>query len=132
MLKWDRMMRDGLQKILVLVLSLALTASVPALSHAQAASSGAPASHEVHDVQSYADLCIEPGDDGCSHTSGESHHQNDALCQKCCAACLGVSLIPNPPTAVRILSEPIDLATLPADTLVACDIPTEPGIPKPL
>jgi hypothetical protein len=126
------MMRDGLQKVLVFVLSLALAASVPALSHARMTSSGAAASHEVHHVQNYADLCIEAGDSDCSREPEETHHQNDVLCQKCCAACLGASLIPSAPAAVQMLSGPTDLVASNADTLVACEVPTEPGIPKPL
>ena len=54
-------MRDVLRKILVIALSVGLTASAPALSHAQPGHSGAAASHENHDVQHYADLAIEPG-----------------------------------------------------------------------
>ena len=97
---------DVLRKILVIALSVGLTASAPALSHAQPGHSGAAASHENHDVQHYADLAIEPGDDGCPQgASGPAHGQNDSLCKKCCAACLGASLIPTSPVAVRVLSE---------------------------
>ena len=126
-------MRHVLRKILVIALSVGLTASAPALSHAQPRHSGAAASHENHDVQHYADLAIEPGDDGCPHgASGPAHGQNDSLCKKCCAACLGASLIPSSPVAVRILSDPGKLAARFDHKLVARDIPTEPGIPKPL
>jgi hypothetical protein len=60
-------MRHVLRKILVIALSVGLAASAPALSHAQPGHSGAAASHENHDVQHYADLAIEPGDDGAPH-----------------------------------------------------------------
>jgi hypothetical protein len=125
-------MRHALRKILVFALSVGLTASAPALSHAQPGHFSVAASHESHGVQHYADLAIEPGDDGCPHdASGPVHDQDDGLCKKCCAACLGASLIPTPPVAVRILSEPGKLVVLRGDKLVARDIPTEPGIPKP-
>jgi hypothetical protein len=120
-----------LRKILVFALSVGLTASAPALSHAQPGHSGAAASHENHDVQHYADLAIEPGDDGCPHSaSGPTHDQDEGLCKKCCAACLGASLIPSPPLAVRILAGPNKFVVLRSDKLVARDIPPEPGIPK--
>ena len=126
-------MRHVLRKILVIALSVGLTASAPALAHAQPGHLGAAASHENHDVQHYADLAIEPGDDGCPHSaSGPTHDQDEGLCKKCCAACLGASLIPSPPLAVRILAGPNKFVVLRSDKLVARDIPTEPGIPKPL
>ena len=122
-----------LRKLLVYALSVGLTVSAPALSHAQLGHSSAATSHESHGVQHYADLAVEPGDDGCPHSaSGPAHERDDGLCKKCCAACLGASLISNPPVAVRILSEPGKLVVWRDDKLVARDIPTEPGIPKPL
>ena len=124
-------MRQALRKILVLALSVGLAVSAPALSHARTGS--VAASHESHDLQSYADLAIEPGDDGCPHSaSGPTHDQDEGLCKKCCAACLGASLIPSSPVAVRILSDPGKLAARFDHKLVARDVPTEPGIPKPL
>lgn len=126
-------MRQALRKILVLALSVGLAVSAPALSHARTGLSSVAASHESHDLQSYADLAIEPGDDGCPHSaSGTTHDQDEGLCKKCCAACLGASLIPSPPLAVRILAGPNKFVVLRSDKLVARDIPTEPGIPKPL
>ena len=128
----DRM-RQTLRKILVFALSVGLAASAPALSHAQPGHSSATASHASHDVQNYADLAIEPGDDGCPHSASRPvHDHNDGVCKKCCAACLGASLIPSSPVAVRILSDPGKLAARFDHKLVARDIPTEPGIPKPL
>jgi hypothetical protein len=126
-------MRHVLRKILVMALSVGLAASATALSHAQPSHSGAAASHQNHDVQHYADLAIEPGDDGCRHgASGPAHDQNDELCKKCCAACLGANLIPIAPVAVRVLSDPGRLVARFDRKLVARDIATEPGIPKPL
>ena len=88
-------MRQALRKILVLALSVGLAVSAPALSHARTGLSSVAASHESHDLQSYADLAIEPGDDGCPHSaSGPTHDQDEGLCKKCCAACLGASLLP--------------------------------------
>ena len=85
-------MRQALRKILVLALSVGLAVSAPALSHAQPGHSGAAASHD-HDVQHYADLAIEPGDEGCPHSaSGPTHDHDDGLCKKCCAICIGANL----------------------------------------
>jgi hypothetical protein len=126
-------MRHVFRKILVIALSVGLTASAPALSHAQPGHSGAAASHENHDVQHYADLAIEPGDDGCPDgASGPAHGQNDSLRKKCCAACLGASLIPTIPLAVRVLSVARDTLLTCHDVLIARPVPTEPGIPKPI
>jgi hypothetical protein len=126
-------MRHVLRKILVIALSVGLAASAPALSHARTTPSAAPASHEVHDVQYYADLSVEPGEDDCPHAApGGTHDQDGSLCKKCCAACLGASLVPSLPVSVRVLSEPSDLTVARDDMLVARVIPTEPGIPKPL
>ena len=126
-------MRHVLRKILVIALSVGLTASAPALSHAQPGHSGAAASHEVHDVQHYADLSVEPGDEGCPYAApGGTHDQDDSLCKKCCAACLGASLVPSLPVSVPRLLEPSDLTVARDNMLVARVIPTEPGIPKPL
>ena len=128
-------MRDALRKILVLALSVGLAVSAPAsLSHARTLpSSTVAALHEAHDVQHYADLSVEPGDDPCPHEAGGAmHDQGDGVCKKCCAACLGASLIPNTPVAVRILTKTNELVVQRNAMLVARDIPTEPGIPKPL
>jgi hypothetical protein len=125
--------RQALRKILVFALSVGLAASAPALSHAQPGHSSAAASHASHDVQKYADLAIEPGDDGGPQSASRPvHDHNDGVCKKCCAACLGASLLPSPPVAVPIMSEPGKLVVRCDHKLVAHDIPTEPGIPKPL
>jgi hypothetical protein len=127
-------MRHALRKILVLALSVGLAVGAPALSHTRAfSSSSIAASHEAHDVQHYADLSVEPGDDPCLHAAGGAmHDQDDGLCKKCCAACLGASLIPDPPVAERILIETNARALQGNSMLVAHVIPTEPGIPKGL
>jgi len=126
-------MRHLLRKILVIALSVGLTASAPALSHAQPGYSGAAASHENHDVQHYADLAIEPGEDGCPHsTSGPTHDQDEGLCKKCCAACLVASLIPGIPTAVWALLVARDTFLTRDVILIARAVPTEPGISKRL
>ena len=125
-------MRPALRKILVLVLSAGLTVSAPALSHARTGLSSVAASHKSHDLQSYADLAIEPGD-GCPHSaSGPTHDQDEGLCKKCCAACLGASLIPTIPLAVWALSVARDTLLTRHDVLIARPVPTEPGIPKPI
>src|SRR5215831_15276097 len=121
-------MRHALRKILVLLLAVGLTVSVPALSHAQVVTFGSAASHESHDVQHYADLSIEPGDEACPH-SALAHDQDGGLCKKCCAACLGASLIPYAPETTSVAAVPGELVAPRENTLVARAIPTEPGIP---
>ena|SRR5215510_8923303 len=125
-------MRRTLRKILVLALSAGLAMSVPALSHAGMAPAAVAVSHEMHDVLHYADLAVEPGDD-CLHATpgGGMHHHDDGICKKCCAACLGASLIPTLPVSAKILSRSRNLIAARAPVLIARDIPTEPGIPKP-
>ena len=125
-------MRQALRKILVVALSVGFAVSAPALSHAQAATSHIAGSHENHDVQSYADLSVEP-DDSCPHGTGGAIHDHDTgVCKKCCAACLGASLMPAPPAALWVVSKPIEPPVHRVGTLVARVVPTEPGIPKPL
>jgi len=105
----------------------------PALSHARMAPSSVAASHEVHAVEHYADLSIEPGDVGGSHAAvpGGMHHDDDGLCNKCCSACLGASLIPTTPMVAVILSGPYKVLFTGDEALVERPVPTEPGIPKP-
>ena len=125
-------MRLALRKILVVALSVGLAVSAPALSHAGMAPAAVPASHEMHDVPHYADLAVEREDD-CPHARhGGANHHDDGVCKKCCAACLGASLIPSLPVSVEIGSVSRSLTLMQAPILSACDIPTEPGIPKPL
>src|SRR5262245_47142384 len=124
-------MRQALRKILVLLLAVGLTVSVPALSHAQMVTLIGTATHESHDLQRYADLSIEPGDVACPH-SAPTHNQDGGLCKKCCAACLGASLIPHAPTATSVAAVLGEMLAKRDITLLARAIPTEPGIPKPL
>jgi hypothetical protein len=127
-------MRNALNKFLVFVLSVGLTVGSPVLSHAgMAATADVAVSHEHNVVQHYADLVIDPANADCPHAAPQgTHHQDDGLCKKCCSACLGASLIPTTPVAIVILSGPRDALFTPDDSLVACAVPTEPGIPKPL
>lgn len=126
-------MTCALKKLLVFALSVGLSLSAPALSHAYMGFAAPTASHEAHSVQHYADLSVEPGDDGYLHpTPAGTHHHDDGLCKKSCAACLGASLVPNLSMSVEILSGLSEVTVARADMLIARDIPTEPGIPKPL
>jgi len=126
-------MRQALRKILVLVLSVGLAASAPALSHAQRGHSSAAASHTSHHVQNYADLAIDPGQDECSHAgSSTTQSHDDSLCNKCCAACMVASLMPAVPPTVWVPLVARDTFVTHADILIARPVPTEPGIPKPI
>src|SRR5215813_7181141 len=78
----DGTMWDAFKKVLVFVLTVGLTVSSPALSHARAASapSSVAPSHEHHVVLHYADLAIDPADDGCPRAAPRgTHHQDDEL-----------------------------------------------------
>jgi hypothetical protein len=126
-------MRHALKKLLALLVAVSLAASTPVLSHARMSASHASASHEVHVVQHYADLSVDPDDEGCPNaTPGGPHHQDNDLCKRCCSACLGATLIPAAPVATLLLSGPRDVLFTTEDALVARAVPTEPGIPKPL
>src|SRR5512138_1138719 len=112
-------MRPAVRKFLVLLLAVALAATTPVLSHARMAASHASASHEVHVVQHYADLSVDPDDEGCPHaTPGGSHDQDNDLCKKCCSVCLGATLIPAAPFATLLLSGPRDVLFRNEDALV--------------
>jgi hypothetical protein len=125
-------MRRALYEILVLLLSVGLTVSVPVLSHARMASSNGAAAHDHQVVQHYADLAIDPGDEDCRHATPEGLHHQDDVCKKCCSACLSVSLIPTLPAAAVIPSGVRDILFMLDEALVARTVPTEPGIPKSL
>ena len=127
-------MRVAVQKLLALVLAAGLVASGPVCSHAQMERCGAAISHETKDVPIYADLNVDPADDGSlqAELAADGPHHDGGLCKKCCAACLGASLIPTIPLAVWALSVARDTLLTRHDVLIARPVPTEPGIPKPI
>ena len=122
-------MRRVLQKMLVFLIAVGLIVSGPISSHARTDKSANAMAHEVQAVQHYADLAIDPGEDECSHAASDATHDG-GLCNKCCAACVGVSLIPTVPVVVWGLSVMRDSFLVGHDILVARPVPTEPGIPK--
>ncbi len=131
-------MRLLLRKIAVLLIAAGLVLG-GATSHALAGmSDAATAMHESHQIQNYADLAIEPGEHDCAQMTADalgdapSPPQNDGPCKKCCAACMSVSLLPEMPAPVTFVSQFREIYASPLVTLVAFDIPTDPGIPKPL
>jgi hypothetical protein len=131
-------MRLFLRKIAVLIVAAGLILS-GATSHAHATmaagSTGAAAAHQAHQVENYADLAIEPGDEDCLRASGDTstpQPQNDSPCMKCCAACTSVSLMAIEATPVLILSHVREIYPATRAALVAETVATEPGIPKPL
>jgi hypothetical protein len=127
-------MRRALQRLLALVLAVGLVASVPVCSHAQTEPCGSAASHEANDVPTYADLSIDPGDNG--SLQGEfpagAPHNDDGLCKKCCTTCVGANLPSATPTALVTMTASQQMALTLDDNLVAGPLSTEPGIPKPL
>ena len=129
-------MRLLLRKIAVLLIATGLILS-GVTSHAHAAmgatGAGAAVAHESHQVETYADLAIEPGDQDCLHASDEAPQpQNDSPCKKCCAACTSVSLMTIEAAPVTILSQTRETYAMTPIALVAHAVPTDPGIPKPL
>jgi len=92
------------------------------------------ASHEAVGVPIYADLSVDPGDDGplqAELPAGVPHH-DDGLCKKCCATCVGASLPTANPVALVGVTASRQMALTLVDNLVARPVSTEPGIPKPL
>jgi len=125
-------MRSALRKMVVLFLAVGLAVSGPISSHARMNTSAHATTHEDHAVPHYADLAIDPGEE-CPHAApGTAHNHDDGLCDKCCAACVGASLLPTVPVAVWGLTLARDTFLTRDDILIARSVPTEPGIPKPL
>ena len=129
-------MRLLLRKIAVLLIATGLILS-GVTSHAHAAmgatGAGAAVAHESHQVETYADLAIEPGDQDCLHASGDAPQpQNDSSCKKCCAACTSVSLMAIDAAPVVILSQARGTYSIARAALVAQTVATDPGIPKSL
>jgi hypothetical protein len=129
-------MRLMLRKIAVFLIATGLMFS-GATSHGYGATDGAAAMHESHQIQNYADLAIEPGESDCPHlvasaTDNVPASQNDGLCKRCCAACMSVSLMPDAPAPLSVMSLPFSVYAAAHTTLVAHNVPTDPGIPKSL
>jgi hypothetical protein len=120
----------ALQKMVAVLVAVGLTVSGPISSHARMGISGHATAHEIHAVPHYADLAIDPGEDECPHALPGTTH-DDGLCNKCCAACLGASVIPTVPVAVWGPSVARNILSTHDVILIARSVPTEPGIPKP-
>ena len=125
-------MRGVLHKLLAFVLVAGLIVAGPACSHAQMDPCGSPTSHEGQGVQHYADLSVDPGDEASSdETAGVvHHHDDDGICKKCCATCVGASLMPTTPVAVVALTASQQMAQVLPGSLAARSVLIEPGIPK--
>ena len=126
-------MRVAVQKLLALVLAAGLVASGPVCSHAQMERCGAAISHETKDVPIYADLNVDPADDGSlqAELAADGPHHDGGLCKKCCAICIGANL-PATTLALMTLSASGLIMLAFDDNLVARLVSTDPGIPKPL
>lgn len=126
-------MRRGLRKLLVVLLAVGLTAGGATFSHARQNLSAGAAAHDVHAVMHYADLAIDPAADDCHHLPpGSTPAPDGSLCDKCCAACLGASLVPALPVIVCVPSLACDTLSMRQDILTARSVPTDPDIPKPV
>ena len=126
-------MRGAVQKLLVFALAAGLVASGPACSHSQMEPCSAAISHETKDVPIYADLNVDPADDGSfqAELPADGPHHDDGLCKKCCAICIGANL-PVTTLALMTLSTSSQMTLEIDDNLVARPMSTDPGIPKPL
>ena len=129
-------MRLLLRKIAVLLIATGLVLSgVTSHAHASmpAVGAGTAVAHESHQIETYADLAIEPGDQDCLHASGDAPQpQNDSSCNKCCAACTSVSLMAIDAGPAMILSQARATYAITRAALVAQTVATDPGIPKSL
>jgi hypothetical protein len=125
-------MRGAVQKLLVLALATGLVTGGPTCSHAQEPCNAA-ISHETKDVPIYADLSVDPADDGSlqAELPSEGPHHDDGLCKKCCAICIGANL-PVTTLALMTLSAGDQMILALDDNLFARSVSTDPGIPKPL
>jgi len=129
-------MRLLLRKIAVLLIATGLILS-GVTSHAHASmpvmAAGTAVAHESHQVDTYANLAIEPGEQDCLHASGDAPQpQNDSPCKKCCAACTSVSMMAIEAAPVAILSQARATYSVTRAALVAQTVATDPGIPKSL
>src|SRR5690349_18469275 len=118
-------MRATVQKLLALALAAGLVASGPFCSHAQMEPCS---SHETKNVPIYADLSIDPTDDGSlqAELSAEGPNHDGGLCKKCCAICIGANL---PATTLALTLSAGDRMTLALDdNPVAPLVSTDPGI----
>ena len=126
-------MPRALKRMIALLLAVGMTAGGATFSYAQMHVSADVAAHDVHAVMHYADLAVDPGEDDCLHAApSSSHHHDDGLCGKCCAACIGAGLVPTIPANVWSPSVARGAFLTRHDTLTAYLAPTEPDIPKPL
>jgi len=94
---------------------------------------GSPPSHEGQGVQHYADLNVDPGDEASPDETASGvvhHHDDDGICRKCCATCVGVSLMPTAPVAVVALTASQQMAQVLPGSLAARSVSIDPGIPK--
>ena len=126
-------MRGVLHKLLAFILVAGLIVAGPACSHAQMDPCGSPTSHEGQGVQHYADLSVDPGDEASSDETASGvahHHHDDGICKKCCATCVGASLMPTAPVAVVALTASQQMAQVLPGSLAARSVSIDPGIPK--
>lgn len=84
-------------------------------------------------MQHYADLNVDPGDEASPDETASGvvhHHDDDGICRKSCATCVGVSLMPTAPVAVVALTASQQMAQVLPGSLAARSVSIDPGIPK--
>jgi len=77
-------------------------------------------------------LNVDPGDEASPDetASGVAHYYDDGICKKCCATCVGVSLMATAPVAVVALTASQQMAQVLPGSLAARSVSIDPGIPK--
>ena len=125
-------MRRALKNVVAILLTVGLVVGGPAFAHPRMQAPAGAATHEIHAVQHYADLAIDPGADECAQASPGASHGHDGLCDRCCTACLSATVIPVVPASVWAPAVTHETFFTRIYILTAHIIPTEPGIPKSL
>src|SRR4051812_5153454 len=125
-------MRRALKKTVAILVAAGLIVGGPVFAHARTHASAEAAIHEIHAVEHYADLAIDPGADQCAKASPGASHAHDGLCDRCCTVCLGATLIPVVPASVWAPAITRESFFTRLYSLTAHIVPTEPDIPKPV
>ena len=120
-----------LRKFHVLIIAIALAASgMTGRAHAASPGAGVVSAHEMHHVERYADLAIEPGAD-CDHAMPSHDSSGKAPCDNCCAACVTASMIAVAPAQIVLGTSRSEVLSVTRPTLIGRTVPIDPGIPKP-
>lgn len=123
-------MRRVFHIVRVLTIAAALVASGSTLRAQMTAPASGAATHEMHHVERYADLAIEPAQD-CDHAMPAQNSSGKASCDDCCSACLTATMIASAPVQLVLNVARGEVLSLTRTTLIGRTVPIDPGIPKP-